>query len=62
MTHPTKWLVCLGVIWTLGRLLGVPAQAASFSLHHIHGLYYSADGRQLLSPMHYGLAIYHSNQ
>ena len=40
----------------------MPAQAASFSLHHIHGLHYSADGRQLLIPMHHGLAIYGSNQ
>jgi len=62
MTCPTKWLVCLAVLWALGRLLGTPVQAAAFSLHHIHGLHYSADGQQLLIPMHHGLAIYRHNQ
>jgi photosystem II stability/assembly factor-like uncharacterized protein len=32
------------------------------TLHHIHGLSYSADGKQLYIPMHHGLAIYSGSQ
>lgn len=28
------------------------------TLHHVHGLAYSADGKQLMVPSHHGLAIY----
>ena len=28
------------------------------TLHHVHGLAYSADGKQLMIPSHHGLAIY----
>ena len=34
------------------------AQAQSITLHHVHGLAYSADGKQLMIPSHHGLAIY----
>jgi photosystem II stability/assembly factor-like uncharacterized protein len=34
------------------------AQAQSVTLHHVHGLSYSADGKQLMIPSHHGLAIY----
>lgn len=48
------------------RILFVPllatlvsfAQAQSITLHHVHGLAYSADGKQLMIPSHHGLAIY----
>ena len=44
-------------------LIGVgamtPAHAAEpVSLTHVHGLSYSADGRQLMIPSHHGLAVY----
>lgn len=51
------------VVCFLGLYLLVPAYAAaSITLHHIHGLSYSADGKQLYIPMHHGLAIYSGNQ
>jgi hypothetical protein len=34
------------------------AAAQSVTLHHIHGLAYSADGKLLMIPSHHGLAIY----
>lgn len=46
----------LGVMF-LSAALTVPAMAAE-SLHHVHGLAYSADGKQLLVPAHYGIAVY----
>ena len=35
----------------------VVAQPA-VTLHHVHGLAYSADGKQIMIPSHHGLAIY----
>src|SRR3954471_22175832 len=37
----------------------VSAQA-QVSLVHVHGLSYSADGKRLMIPSHFGLAIYES--
>jgi hypothetical protein len=34
------------------------AQAQEVTLMHVHGLAYSADGRQLMIPSHHGLAVY----
>ena len=45
-----------------GGLLYLPAQAVALTLHHIHGLSYSADGKRLFIPMHHGLAIYSGSQ
>ena len=36
----------------------IPARAAEVTLMHVHGLSYSADGKQLFIPSHQGLAIY----
>jgi photosystem II stability/assembly factor-like uncharacterized protein len=39
----------------------LPALAVAqpaINLHHVHGLAFSADGRQLLVPSHHGLAVY----
>jgi photosystem II stability/assembly factor-like uncharacterized protein len=36
---------------------GTLAQSA-VTLHHIHGLAYSADGKRLMIPSHHGLAVY----
>lgn len=45
----------LGLAWLSGVLA---APAAAESLHHVHGLAYSADGKQLFVPAHYGIAVY----
>lgn len=34
------------------------AHAAAATLMHVHGLTYSADGKQLMVPSHHGLAVY----
>jgi len=33
------------------------AYAQSITLHHVHGLAYSGDGKRLMIPSHHGLAI-----
>lgn len=44
-------------------LLAVPgAVLAQVTLHHVHGLAYSADGKRLMIPSHHGLAIYESGK
>jgi photosystem II stability/assembly factor-like uncharacterized protein len=49
--------------YALGLLLLLPIRpAVSLTLHHIHGLSYSADGMRLYIPMHHGLAIYSGGQ
>ena len=47
----------IAISWLLAAAsLGVHAQ--SLTLTHVHGLAYSADGRQLMLPSHHGLAVY----
>lgn len=47
------------LIGAVGLLLFLSVRAAtSLTLHHVHGLSYSADGQRLYIPMHHGLAIY----
>jgi len=48
-----RWLL----IWLL-VCASLAARAEPVTLTHVHGLAYSADGRQLLVPSHHGLAIY----
>jgi hypothetical protein len=46
-------------------LLAAPAIAwaqSAVTLHHIHGLAYSGDGKQLMLPSHYGLAVYRNGK
>lgn len=53
MSHRLRVLAFLGLL--------VPAAAvaqATVTLHHVHGLTYSPDGKQLMVPSHNGLAIY----
>ena len=42
----------------LNSLMLARADAQSVTLHHVHGLSYSADGRQIFIPSHNGLAVY----
>ena len=58
MIHQNARLVCTLLACALGGLLLSSVRAAPLTLHHIHGLSYSADGKQLYIPMHHGLAIY----
>ena len=46
-------------------LLAAPAIALAqdaVTLHHVHGLAYSADGKQLMIPSHHGLAVYRNGK
>ena len=52
-----SWLVSLAVC------LALPARAASsVTLTHVHGLSYSADGKQIFVPSHHGIATYSSGK
>ncbi len=49
------WMLALA----LGAITVSPVRAGSpVTLTHVHGLSYSADGKQLLIPSHHGLAIF----
>jgi len=37
-------------------------QAQPVTLHHVHGLAYSPDGKQLMVPSHHGLAVYENGK
>ena len=41
-----------------GLLVSNVLAQPAVTLHHVHGLAYSADGKQLMIPSHHGLAIY----
>jgi len=57
MPHKTKALGL--IVLSLGVCLTLPARAASsVTLTHVHGLSYSADGKQIFVPSHNGIAIY----
>jgi hypothetical protein len=58
---------CLRVTLVSGTLLAQlasahheaePGHAGAVTLTHVHGLAYSADGKQLMVPSHHGLAVY----
>jgi photosystem II stability/assembly factor-like uncharacterized protein len=49
----------------LSLLLSTAASAApaqSVTLHHVHGLAYSSDGKRLMIPSHHGLAVYENGK
>lgn len=49
------WMLALA----LGALTASPVRSGSpVTLTHVHGLSYSADGKQLLIPSHHGLAVF----
>lgn len=53
----------LALVLSLGAVALSPARAGSgVALMHVHGLSYSADGKQLLIPSHDGLAVYSDGQ
>ena len=44
------------------QAMTISAKAAPIELTHVHGLTYSADGKQLLIPSHHGIAAYADGQ
>lgn len=49
----------------LALALGLPAWAlaqSAVTLHHVHGLAYSSDGKRLMIPSHHGLAVYENGK
>jgi photosystem II stability/assembly factor-like uncharacterized protein len=49
-------------ILLLFAALAPATQAQPVTLHHVHGLAYSADGKQLMIPSHHGLAVYENGK
>src|SRR3990172_8676737 len=59
MMRRTTTIVVAAVFAFFSNLLVLPrADAQSVTLHHVHGLAFSADGRQIFIPSHNGLAVY----
>src|SRR3990170_3524138 len=59
MMRRTTTIVVAAVFTFFSNLLWLPrADAQSVTLHHVHGLSYSADGRQIFIPSHNGLPVY----
>lgn len=59
MQAPRRTLSALALVLAAGIVATMPARAGSpLTLIHIHGLSYSADGKQLQIPSHDGLAVY----
>jgi photosystem II stability/assembly factor-like uncharacterized protein len=53
--------------WNVTSMLGaavisLAAHAQSATLHHVHGLAYSGDGKRLMIPSHHGLAVYQNGK
>lgn len=42
--------------------LASSAYGQSLTLHHVHGLAYSGDGKRLMIPSHHGLAVYQNRK
>jgi hypothetical protein len=53
ITLVTAILACAGVAHAYGQ---------SLTLHHVHGLAYSSDGKRLMIPSHHGLAVYENGK
>lgn len=42
--------------------INTASQASTIELVHVHGLNFSSDGKQLIIPAHFGLAVYENKQ
>jgi photosystem II stability/assembly factor-like uncharacterized protein len=49
------------LLFLLAALASV-TQGQTITLHHVHGLAYSSDGKQLIIPSHHGLAVYENGK
>ena len=59
MRHKKYTLLACMLALAFGVLAASPVRAGEpVMLMHVHGLSYSADGKQLLVPSHHGLAVY----
>jgi len=55
----TTSIIAAALLTFFSNLLWPPlADAQSVTLHHVHGLAYSADGKQIFVPSHNGLAVF----
>jgi hypothetical protein len=59
--HRSKQWVALSFVLALAVLASVPGMA-SVELRHVHALGYSADGKRLLVPDHFGIAVYEAGR
>ncbi len=63
MIHTPASVVCMPLVWVLGVLLLLTTRPGmALTLHHVHGVSYSVDGKRLYIPMHHGLAVYNGSQ
>lgn len=46
----------------LAALMAAACSPAAVTITHVHGLAYSADGKQLMLPSHHGLAVYEDSK
>ena len=58
MQYKTMLIAAATIAILSHPLFASRADAQSITLHHVHGLSYSADGRQIFIPSHNGLAVY----
>ncbi|HEU0201780.1 MAG TPA: glycosyl hydrolase [Burkholderiaceae bacterium] len=61
-TQPLRIKVNAFALLLFGFLAAGATRAEPPTLMHVHGLAYSADGKQLLVPSHHGLAIYENGK
>jgi photosystem II stability/assembly factor-like uncharacterized protein len=63
MIHTPGLIIRMLLVWVLGALLLLTTRPGmALTLHHVHGVSYSADGKQLYIPTHHGLAVYNGSQ
>jgi photosystem II stability/assembly factor-like uncharacterized protein len=63
LMRSTTTIVVAAVFTLFSNLLLLPrADAQAVTLHHVHGLAYSADGTRIFVPSHQGLAIYEAGK
>ena len=58
MIHKFRKFHPVALALLLAAAASMPARAESVTLTHVHGLSYSADGKQLMIPSHHGLAVF----
>ena len=54
--------VLVSLLWSFLLFFVTPHQAGALELVHIHGLNFDAQGKRLLIPAHFGIAVYQSGR